>query len=306
MESPQRFEFRSPPGVWPSYLRVVFGRKPATVPPGVLTPRLEGRTAPATANPARVAAYARVCGLSRADIVPLAYPHTQASGMHLAMLSSAGFPVSALGLVHLRNIIVRRRAWTPDEPLELRAWMEGHREGDWGQEFEMETEGLIGGEPVWRETCIFLARRRGRPTAKRDPEARRRSAAAALEAEHWKEGAEVTQSEPFDVPAGLGRRYARVSGDYNPIHIADLVARPFGFPKAIVHGMWSLAHCSALVGEAQLLGPVELDVSFKLPVTMPATLVLESRHAAGVATFAMKDADTRKPHLTGRLRPLTA
>lgn len=31
------------------------------------------------------------------------------------------------------------------------------------------------------------------------------------------------------------------SGDYNPIHTSAFMGRAFGFPGAIVHGMWELA-----------------------------------------------------------------
>ena len=40
----------------------------------------------------------------------------------------------------------------------------------------------------------------------------------------------------WELPAGAGRRYARVSGDYNPIHLWALTARPFGFRAPILHG----------------------------------------------------------------------
>ena len=64
---------------------------------------------------------------------------------------------------------------------------------------------------------------------------------------------EETTREPEDVPASaewklggdLGRRYAAVSGDRNPIHMHALTAKPLGFPAAIAHGMWTKARCLA-------------------------------------------------------------
>jgi len=50
------------------------------------------------------------------------------------------------------------------------------------------------------------------------------------------------------VPAGLGRRYSRVGGDINPIHLFDVTAKLFGFDRAIIHGMWTLARCVAELG----------------------------------------------------------
>ena len=47
------------------------------------------------------------------------------------------------------------------------------------------------------------------------------------------------------LPADLGRRYASVSGDRNPIHLYGVTAKAFGFPRQIAHGMWSKARSIA-------------------------------------------------------------
>ena len=43
----------------------------------------------------------------------------------------------------------------------------------------------------------------------------------------------------------VGRAYAEVSGDHNPIHTSRIGARLFGFPRPIAHGMWTQARCLA-------------------------------------------------------------
>jgi hypothetical protein len=47
------------------------------------------------------------------------------------------------------------------------------------------------------------------------------------------------------VPGDIGRRYARVSGDSNPIHLHPLTAKALGQPGAIAHAMWTKARCLA-------------------------------------------------------------
>lgn len=44
-------------------------------------------------------------------------------------------------------------------------------------------------------------------------------------------------TQEWSLASDLGRRYARVSGDINPIHLHALSARAFGFRRAIAHGM---------------------------------------------------------------------
>ena len=53
----------------------------------------------------------------------------------------------------------------------------------------------------------------------------------------------------WNLPGDLGRRYASVSGDINPIHMHPLSARLFGFPSAIAHGMWTKARCLAAIND---------------------------------------------------------
>jgi acyl dehydratase len=68
----------------------------------------------------------------------------------------------------------------------------------------------------------------------------------------------------------MGRRYAKVSGDFNPIHWHALTARPFGFKRAIVHGMWTLAACLARLGEALPTAGVTVRCDFLKPVVLPS------------------------------------
>src|SRR5690554_7229690 len=87
---------------------------------------------------------------------------------------------------------------------------------------------------------------------------------------------EAPQVEPasdtiqWSVADNIGRRYGAVSGDRNPIHLYPLTAKLFGFKRQIAHGMWSKARCLAEL-ELQLpKGPLSVDVSFKLPLYIPA------------------------------------
>ncbi|MCW5570434.1 MAG: hypothetical protein KIT78_05010 [Steroidobacteraceae bacterium] len=296
MSASLTLDFATSPGIWLSYSRIVSSRKPATMRAGETAPRIEATLAAVRPEPEHLARYAALCEGPRTDVVPIAYPHMLASGMHLAMLSSPAFPISVLGLVHVNNRIIRERIQDAAEPIALRSWLEGHRDTERGQEFDLETEGLAGQEVIWRETSTFLARRRGRPAS--------RSIADKTRESRFDKAAVTATS--FAVPAGLGRRYASVSGDYNPIHLADVTARPFGFRKAIAHGMWSLARCAAELGEAGMTGQTTLDIAFRLPVYLPAWVTLESRAAAGAVDFALKDSSGNRLYLTGELRTATA
>lgn len=53
-----------------------------------------------------------------------------------------------------------------------------------------------------------------------------------------------------EIAADLPERYAEVSEDLNPLHLDDAIARAFGFPGVIVHGMATVALSLAVASES--------------------------------------------------------
>ena len=85
------------------------------------------------------------------------------------------------------------------------------------------------------------------------------------------------------VPEATGRRYASIAGDLNPIHQHALLARLFGFRRAIVHGTWTLARALAL---AELPGSpaFTLEAHFRRPVELPSDIRVRAWSGAGAET----------------------
>jgi hypothetical protein len=293
MKAKHSLEFARAPAIWSMYPKIMMSRKPSLVPEGGEVPRIEARLAKVAIDRKHLAAYSDVCGAASGTTLPIAYPHVLASPLHLAMLGAEAFPVKLFGLVHVQNRIAMRQPLSAEEPAEIRTWIEGHRETERGQEFELHTEYVVAGEALWDETCTFLARKK--PPAGAKPSGAR-SAEGAPEAV-------AVKSSSFRAPSGLGRRYGFISGDVNPIHMSDLSARAFGFPRAIAHGMWSLGRSAADFEPEQFNG-CELTVSFKLPIYMPSWLMLQRWTIENGAGFALRDAQGEKPHLTGTLKSL--
>ncbi|MBL9037650.1 MAG: hypothetical protein JNG84_03945 [Archangium sp.] len=279
--------FESTPPLWQLYGRVLASRKPARVPEGQDVPRVEATLVDAAIDPVHLAAYQRVCGAPESAVVPVLYPHILASGLHLALLSSPGFPVKLLGLVHLAHSVDVLAPLTPATRGDLVAWLEGVRLTERGQEFELHTEWRSAGVVVWRETTTFLSRAKAKGLTRPPPPA----------------PIDYASTKPLEVPDGIGRRYGRIAGDLNPIHLTDLSAKLFGFKGAIAHGLWSLARCLA---ELKAEGPGQLTAQFKLPVFIPARVTLGSTTRDGATEFSVMSARDGKPHLVGRWAPRNA
>ena len=86
-------------------------------------------------------------------------------------------------------------------------------------------------------------------------------------------------AEAFEVSRVVTREdvkaYADASGDQNPLHQDDEVARAAGFPGIVAHGMYTMGTlASAIVGwagGAEAL--VRMKVQFRAPVFMGETIV---------------------------------
>lgn len=286
----------SSPSILPLYARAALPMIPgASLLPfvpgggGEIPDGLDLELAGVTAQPEDVAAYAKVCGFALRDTLPPTYPHMLAFPLHMAVMSDGSFPFGAVGLVHVENSIAQKRPIGIDEEMTIRVRPTPLQPHSKGKTFSLETEVLVDGKVVWESVSTMLRRAKGEESTKQERGFESLPAEAPASAE-WK------------LSGDLGRRYAGVSGDRNPIHMHSLTAKPLGFPGAIAHGMWTKARALAQL-ESKLPDSFEADVRFRKPVLLPARVEFASRDQEGEILFAVRDAKKGTPHLDGRVRP---
>ncbi|MDQ4093710.1 MAG: MaoC family dehydratase N-terminal domain-containing protein, partial [Actinomycetota bacterium] len=214
----------------------------------------------------RLAAYARVCGFPLSDRLPVTYPHVLGFGLALQLMTARNFPLPLLGLVHIGNRTAVRRAIRADQRLTLQVRATDLRPHDRGSQFTVITHVSAEGASVWSEESTYL-HRSGDPS--------NLSSSAHTMVQPPPEPTAVWQ-----LARDVGRRYATVSGDYNPIHLHRLTARVFGFPQAIAHGMYTKARCLAAL-DARLPEAYTVDVRFGRPVLLPATVHVSITRTSG-------------------------
>jgi hypothetical protein len=288
MRASLRLDFPAPPSIALLYLRALFDRRPRRMPPGAGAVRIEAEAGCVMAEPQSLAAYLDVCGLPDNGNLPMTYPHILAAGVHMSMLLHHEFPLKMVGMVHLANEIEVFRALPADARMALDCRLESGRTKPRGDEFRLITEALWNDQLAWRETTSFLA-----PASQK----LRRPAPGLPEL--------PPMVGEWEVPTDTGRRYARVSDDWNPIHLADLLARPFGFPAAIAHGMWTVARCLGWL-TADPVGPgARLEVRFLKPLTLPGQVRLhaEPPTETGDRAFWLVSPAEGTAHLKGVFNP---
>ncbi|MFC4503776.1 MULTISPECIES: MaoC family dehydratase [Streptomyces] len=229
----------------------------------------------------RLAAYERVCGFATGeDSLPVTYPHVLGFPAAMDIMSRGDFPLPLLGLVHTSIEITRRRSLAAGGTYELAVRVDHLAPHRRGTEAFVVTELREGGTVVWESTSTYLARHRTQETTTAPGESQQTPLPVLDE---WHLGADV------------GRRYGAASGDRNPIHLHPLTARLFGFPRAIAHGMWTVARCLAAQGTPP---DVHVRADFRAPVPLPGSVTF----GTDGDRFELREAgDAGRLHVSGRV-----
>lgn len=214
-------------------------------------------------DPDDLVAYDRVCGFAVGGEVPVTYPHMLAFPLQMRLMTDPAFPLPAPGMVHLRNTITQRRPLAADETVTVLVHAERLAAHPKGTQVDLVTSVTPTGsdEEIWGSRSTYFVRGatapEGAPTADEGvpPEP----------SPHVGDRPHAV----WTVPVDIGRRYAAVSGDVNPIHVNGLAAKAFGMPGMIAHGMWAKARAiAALAGRHS--PAVTADVVFRKPLTVPS------------------------------------
>ncbi|HEV7399300.1 MAG TPA: MaoC/PaaZ C-terminal domain-containing protein [Solirubrobacterales bacterium] len=267
-------------------------------------PELELELAGVRAKPEDVAAYARVCGFALRDHLPPTYPHVLAFPLQMAVMADGSFPFGAVGLVHVENRIEQHRRIGSGEELAINVRPTKLQPHSKGRTFSLLTKVTVDGELLWESISTMLRRGNDSASTPKDgnPEPHQVSGPAGRKSDAVREG-ELGASAEWKLGGDLGRRYAGVSGDRNPIHMHSLTAKPLGFPGAIAHGMWTKARCLAAL-ESRLPDAFAVDVRFRKPILLPGRVEFASAAEGEEIAFVVRDAKRQTPHLDGRVRPL--
>lgn len=145
-------------------------------------------------------------------------------------------PFPLLGLIHCANAVEVFEHCNLSEPIECRVRFSDVRPHSRGWEIDVLLEAFQSSKRVYKAVSSYLVKVKAAHVAPR-----------VTQSKNAERNAENTESKQRDFLSSLtasadtGRRYAAISGDYNPIHLSTVSAKAFGFKNAIAHGMWTLS-----------------------------------------------------------------
>jgi len=237
----------------------------------------------------RLAAYRKVCGFTDDGLLPPTYPHILAFALQMQLLTDNGFPFPLLGLVHLSNRIRVLRPLGAVSRAQVSVRVHNLQAHAKGATFDLLTtlDDQLG--PLWEAQSQMLCR--GVKLDGEPGEQTWQPAQALLEVAHWQ------------APADIGRQYAKVSGDYNPIHLSAASAKLFGFPTAIAHGLWNKARTLAALSGHLPKANLEIAVHFRKPVRLPSEVTLLASAAGSSGELQLVGAGGLE-HMVGQWQPI--
>jgi acyl dehydratase len=226
--------------------------------------------------------------------LPPLFPTTWETARCLELFAGLDRPLPVGGIVHLESEILCLRPIRPGDTVRCRVELERAERVSKGLRLTVTARNWTGtGQLCSQSTAVFLARTR----TPQEPRAGDEKPPAAEGPESWEPLAS------WVLGAAAGRRFARASGDYNPIHLWGVTARPFGFNRPILHGFCTAAMTAHALVEGPLRGdPAALrrvKIAFRAPISLPTHTRLWTGEANGQRWFRVTDDAGEKVHAQG-------
>ena len=239
--------------------------------------------------------------------------------MQLEMMISEPFPFKPMGLVHLANHIEFNYLPEQNAKMLLQTSFNGLTWHKNGWVFALLSEGFVNGKLAISATSYYLSRQRHsqvnkNPNVTKDVvfDTVNFDAATSKTTAAPKFAAEMPTIDellpPFDgsvdmhFPLGIGRQYARVSGDFNPIHLSRWTAKLMGFKQAIAHGMYSKALCLSVILKQEMQSrkgalaqtPMQVSTQFIQPIYLPTRCELNIKREGDSLGFSLSSKNRSK------------
>lgn len=237
-----------------------------------------------------------VCALAeqaRSDFLPFLYFHIVGFRLQMALLTHPAFPVPIWRMLQVRNSLVQRVPVHRSASVDFELALAAIRTFEKGMEADVSMKVSESGELVYESLNTFYARGAfGPASASRAPSPPEPGGAAVAS---W-----VT-------PRHAALRFARLTGDYNPLHLSDFYARRLGFGRASLHAQRVLGACVARLPAFDWQARCRMEVWIKGPVPYGAAVSLRASTQTHAVDFGLWTQLDPRPAIVARVvQPGTA
>lgn len=237
-------------------------------------------------DPARLAQFLRLTGLSVKRGLPVLYPQAFTFPLQMAILTHPACPLPIWKVLQVRNRLLQHRAISPEATCDAAAVIGDQRVMDGRLELDIHVTARVNGEAAWEGITTYSYRGQfGDPGP---------SSPLIMPPAEPK-----TQVARWRTDFGGGLRFSGISGDYNAIHYWGAYARLLGFRGALHHPHVLVGQCLSRMTEPQARAQ-RLDLWLRGPVYYGSDVDLAAHSKEDGATFALTVRGSGRPALLGR------
>lgn len=235
--------------------------------------------------------FLRTTGLQADHALPSLFVHSVTFRAHMALITHPRFPFPVWEMLQIRNHLLRHRPLDARTEYRLEVRTTAQRVLERGAELDLCTTLWDADGVAWESLNTYY--HGGRHWTERpdpDPPLRASPAVNGPEAALWR------------MAAGGAWRFARLTGDFNPVHLWDGYARRRGYEGAFYHPQRVIGQCLARLPDLNAESPERLDVWVKGPVYHGRQLRLHVTRGPEETRFSLFCGAEDRPQLVGRHR----
>ncbi len=264
----------------------------------------------------RLNRFAKICGIEISDTLPLVYPMTFIYPMVQVLMARREMPLLLSKMLNTRTRMVQHRAIARNESLSAFCRLAGHRMVKKGVEIDVDCTIGVSGKTVWECRITFYYRGRFGESHSDSPfiaanvlndsntEIKDGEMPSSIDTGATPpvlESIDAPEIARWPLPSKNKIAFARLSGDYNPLHYSHLYARFMGFERAFAQPLLVLAETLARLEDRHRAGRFTLDIAFKGPVYFGRNVILKSKEVSGSERFDLYSEGNPRPCICGKL-----
>ena len=234
---------------------------------------------PVEANLSQVADFQRMFEMQ--TILP-SFVFVQAFPYIVQTLVKSAIPSRLIGLVHLSAHITQHSRHDFSRPSEIEVTMAKAENTEKGIAYHVVCQFMQQGKKTLMNENVFLAK------------ANIKSQSKVGMLTNLDDGRSSQIIADHKVTAELAWQYAKLSKDFNPIHINPWLAKLLGMKTSLIHGMYNCHWALSRLSSDMLASSDVIRVEFKRPCFLPSDIVLIDK---GENQFAIYSQDLKNLHL---------
>lgn len=198
--------------------------------------------------------------------IPLPFFYLISQGAQTALMTEKSFPLPIPGMIHLETKLKQLAKIDSNAETVIRSEVRIKNKSE-GSLLPIFTEEYYQNDiKVVEVLSVYLVKRR----SKRKKSKRIENKVIENKESNWIE---------FDwkFKSNVSFKYARISGDYNPIHIFSLFAWFAGFKRKIAHGWFIASKIVAMIESETDMPAKSLEIRFLTAMTLPSRSKFEFR-----------------------------